>query len=933
MKDQQNEAWVYCFRCIEKGKTNEAISRCRKEEVQETDWGKWTCHKCRSEIIDLRLVDFIKNRISVTATEDEDRSKFIFRELLQNADDVKSTILVLRFEQDALYVANNGRSFTTTSFGNNLCDFDKISNILGRHQAEDKETVGHFGSGFQTVYAITNSPEVHSSGISGQMNPSRKTWVYLGGKMKRVSPYIHQEIKGVLFRFPWRDNTRAEEMIEGTKIFEDPNSWPRWGESERWSLFEDLATYLSNAIICCQFLKAIRLIWNDGRGLKGFQAVRNFTLRNEDELTDKKSWFEGEIKQGFIEPKDWKEPWEDSFQVDSWVWSEEVETFRYLIGRSNVTGENGRRLFIGKKTDGAVIITQEKTVLKKELKRGDVYVLLPLFDVSKAGSASNGRQYLYSVIPLPRRGLNQFVFSGHFFPTEDRKDVDMEGYGGVTRDWCQAVITSVLGLYRFLFPRFIDEVKGLDVPSEKIQEIILNSIPAVALPYWIRPGREKKDGWWEESYAELIRFILNHQILLSKNEWISPTMAFWAKNAEEDAALRTINARTFNPVFANHPHFKSSLSINLEDCKLSIDTFLALWNDFKDKNQNTSGNLVYQQEIKGVGSLDKTAIDSLITYCITRRDVMEATTTLPIVPGKDNVLRSVRDYPVLPSQLEFMTEIMPESMIIHDEFSFLGKVAEEERTLSSIGVIELVDKIARQDSVKFGDLSPKKHEIFSKILGVLVNEMDFSLNDKVKEMKFIPYKKGVKVALGHPNVKLVKGQSELNRGNHAGEYYQRESIFGEPKKPVPGLTKEVEGKLKFLSLPGCDEGAISKIENELSIEKLIEFADTPTNFVRHFLSPRHGSLFIDENLQEFIKTDDKEIILRNKKSFQNALQKYFDAEKTESPLTPKDMSRVPSLYDESGNWYENGKFALDMYPELQLIGYKSLHKELQEWPP
>ena len=43
-------------------------------------------------------------------------------------------------------------------------------------QAEDKDTVGHFGSGFQTVYAITNKPEVHSNGRSGQMNPSLNKW-------------------------------------------------------------------------------------------------------------------------------------------------------------------------------------------------------------------------------------------------------------------------------------------------------------------------------------------------------------------------------------------------------------------------------------------------------------------------------------------------------------------------------------------------------------------------------------------------------------------------------------------------------------------------------------------------------------------------------------------------------------------------------------
>ena len=126
---------VFCVQCPKNGRTEEKRTSEPKEKIEKTQWHNWVCGKCREENkkITLALVDFIKARIAVTKTEDEDQSKFIFRELLQNADDVKSNILVLRFEEDALYVANDGRALTTNPTSERLSDFDRISRVLGRH--------------------------------------------------------------------------------------------------------------------------------------------------------------------------------------------------------------------------------------------------------------------------------------------------------------------------------------------------------------------------------------------------------------------------------------------------------------------------------------------------------------------------------------------------------------------------------------------------------------------------------------------------------------------------------------------------------------------------------------------------------------------------------------------------------------------------------
>lgn len=925
------DEWVYCVKCPEKGRTAEKRSKCPKQEIEQSQWKIWTCSKCREETIGLELTDFIKTRISVTKTEDEDRSKFIFRELLQNADDVKSTILVLRFEKDALYVANNGRAFTTTSTLSRLSDFDRISRVLGRHQAEDKETVGHFGSGFQTVYAITNSPEVHSSHISGQMNPTRQKWNY--SIKERTSPYIHKQQKGVLFRFPWRDDIRAEDEIDGIKVFEDSNLWPRWNKEERRRLFEDLVRYLHQAILCCQYITMVRLIWHHEAEYEGYQNVRDFTLRVDDsEATEMKS-FIGSIQQGFIESKAWKDEWNDSFQVEAWKWRGDFQSYKYLIGSKNATSRTWSRVYVGKKADGSVDVTTRRESLQKELKRGDLHVLFPLFDVSEAFPQADGRAFLYSVIPLPKRSRNKFAFSAHFFPTEDRKDVDVEGYGGKSREWYQSVMRNFARLYRELFPIFLDEVVALAAPNDVKQKIVFDVVPAIPLHDWMRPGREIEAKWAEMETNLTVSRVLGHPILLSDGEWIKPMDAYWTKDGNEESVIKILGHRTFTEGFVNHPHF-GFLSERLHEQEVTLKKFDVLWYKFEHDNQTETGVLVYNQELTTGNVLNKAAVNELIEYCITKSEAWKGTIDKPVIPGKDGVLRRLRDYPLLPESLDFLYDILPKALIIHKDFQSvaLQEKGKEVGRVTCDGVVKLIDRTVSEHPTRYENMDENHHRVISRVLRVLIEDMDFALKDGMKELRFVPYKMGNKISVGTPNVRFVNGNMELIRGSHTGENYQRDSIFGVQRLEVRGLTKEVKERIKFLSLLDSDDNVVSKVEEKLSLEKLMEVRKTPTNFIRHFLSPRHESLFVDSHLKEFLGVSDKETILKQKKEFQKALKIYFDCKHTETYLTPENMSKVPCLYDGKDHWYNAGEFALDIYPELELIGYKSLHNELQQWP-
>lgn len=946
MNQTEDKDFVFCTECLKKGKTGSQCERAQREELQEDVIKRgWICDNCADKKIRLQVLHFIANRIQATQTVPRDKYKFIFRELLQNADDVKANILVLRFEEDALYVANDGRAFTVRSCGNMKSDFDRLSQILGRHQEEDKEVVGHFGSGFQTVYAITNYPEVYSSGRHGRMNPCDEKWTW-GIKSPHPhfnkSPYWRRkDNKGVLFRLPWRDDAAATEEVEGEKVWEDKNKWPRWDKQERRRMFDDLKSYILQAILCCQHLKAVRLVWQEKGRCEAFQVLRDFCLRNEDTETLGMSCVKGSVQQGSIEFEEAKDKyrWEDSFQFeDGYHWASDSQSFHYLIGQNNAS-EDGKRLFLGKRNSLAAVTT-DRGVLERELERGDLSVVLPLFDVCSVFE-QDGLAYLYSVIPLPGLGKNRFIFSGHFWPTEDRKDVDVEGGSGVYGEWYRSLMLNVVELYEWLFDQFLRELEGIAMPEETRQRIILNSLPATQLSEWMRPGKEDQQEWLSKSrerFDRLLSSLIRKPILFSNGKWIEPARAYWAQDDEEKIVFEIMGAITFTDDFIGHPHFKTFSEI-LRGRRIDEAKFNTLWSEFVAANHDGSDHLVYCQHLKNGKVLDKRAVDSLIGFCITGKHALVGTLSKVVVPGRDRVLRRLEEYPVLPAQLEFLYDLLPGSNTIHDDFISKELVLvhkEKFRAFEGNQVIFLIDDMVRKDPARFENVSEEDHLGLSKTLRILA-EGGWAPIDGLKNCRFIPYKEGSKVSLGTLNVRrAARGGTEWvssrSTKEHVERYYQRDSIFGVQTLKVSGLTPEVEAKIKFLCLLGCDDEAVEKVEGALNLVKLMAQEDKPLNFVLHFLSPLHDSLFVDFVLESFLGIA-RERLANQKKRFQEALKVYFKGEHTgEENLTRKDMAKVPCLYDEQENWSNAGDFAQDLEPGMKMLGYKSLHKDLRQWP-
>lgn len=160
-------------------------------------------------------------------------------ELIQNADDVKNekgdsgvSRIIFDIRDDALWVENDGVF--------REIDFERMKRIAWGNKREEEGTTGAFGIGFISVYQVTDSPEIFSSGRHWIFRPDEE-------ENKRIA---EEQVKTEFtrFRLPW--------AFEYSPIREELGISPVKREE-----LDQYAQEISQSVRkACLFLKQIRVL-------------------------------------------------------------------------------------------------------------------------------------------------------------------------------------------------------------------------------------------------------------------------------------------------------------------------------------------------------------------------------------------------------------------------------------------------------------------------------------------------------------------------------------------------------------------------------------------------------------------------------------------------------------------------------------------------
>jgi len=145
---------------------------------------------------DIDILDFLR-------TELVNLSGFstLAYELIQNAEDSKSSWIRFNICKDALIVEND------SEFSEQ--DFKKMQRLAGGDRRDEEWTIGRFGIGFTSVYQITDHPEIISSGKHWTFYPEKES----NARIKQV--LLEKSSPGTRFCFPWASsNTKIRQNLE-----------------------------------------------------------------------------------------------------------------------------------------------------------------------------------------------------------------------------------------------------------------------------------------------------------------------------------------------------------------------------------------------------------------------------------------------------------------------------------------------------------------------------------------------------------------------------------------------------------------------------------------------------------------------------------------------------------------------------------------------
>ena len=173
-----------------------------------------------------------------------------------------------------------------------LVSLCKIS-VKGGNKADEDDTVGRHGTGFELVYCIGNQFEMHwwerkyEENWSFRSNPEKlenpadviDTWDKSGDSdlIELESPFYpnnNEEMMGVLFKVDWRKKKGNKKFSKNLESIFSQDVFTQWDKDSRAKFFDDCINYGPLMIQFCKSVLELKLFWLDEKESKTVEIIR-----------------------------------------------------------------------------------------------------------------------------------------------------------------------------------------------------------------------------------------------------------------------------------------------------------------------------------------------------------------------------------------------------------------------------------------------------------------------------------------------------------------------------------------------------------------------------------------------------------------------------------------------------------------------------------
>jgi len=381
---------------------------------------------------DIDKLDFIRQALAGYAG-----GSAIISEMLQNADDAGAQRASFHFRPKD-FLAWNNAVFKDQ-------DWKNITQIASGIKRNEAGKIGTWGTGFLSVFHLTDTPEVHSEGKKLVLDPR-----------KHRIPAVPSEIRqGTAFRMPWRSqSTDISQSIEADI----------WDDQAIQSLKDDVAVAIYRLLLFLRNIKSIEI-------------------------------YEGELGKGKLLYKV-ERTLQSSFQREGYV----CETWNYEYQRAGVQSRLDTWLYYRGNVPPHLMVDGTKP------KDTEIGIAFPF--ENRDWLVKNLPGALYNFLPTPIQTGYNFQINGAFFPDNNRRTILVDPQTQREKSlWNHHVIGAIGDLFvqifsdireRVLEPRRFYEILPTQPPPADFLKAIYDAFCEAApkekivfssLGIWSEPGK------------------------------------------------------------------------------------------------------------------------------------------------------------------------------------------------------------------------------------------------------------------------------------------------------------------------------------------------------------------------------------------------------------------------------------------------------------